>query len=101
MAGRRVLMMIWRPSKRMYSPMVRSFRIRATISREAPTRSAISCWVSFSGRRVKTDYAPRPLYQDDENYIVKPGEDVVLYLYESFTLGRDLEECAIKDVNWL
>lgn len=60
-----------------------------------------SCWVSFSGRRVKTDYAPRPLYQDDENYIVKPGEDVVLYIYESFTLGRDLEECAIKDVNWL
>jgi hypothetical protein len=46
--GSRVLIMMWRPSKRMYSPIVRSLRMRATISRDAPTRSAMSCCVSFS-----------------------------------------------------
>jgi hypothetical protein len=59
-----------------------------------------SCWAARMGRQHKVDLIGRPLYEDSQNYIVKPGESVVLYVDQSADVF-DLQGCEIKDVDWL
>lgn len=67
---------------------------------QALTRISFSCWVQFGDRRVKQDLVMRPFYKDGNSYIAQPGEDVVLYSTQSFA-GRELLNCAAKDVTWV
>lgn len=63
------------------------------------TRVSFSCWVSFDGRRSKTDLVMQPLYADGSTYTVAPGQSIVLYNPESFA-GRQLTGCAVRDISW-
>lgn len=62
-------------------------------------RVSFSCWVQRGEHMTKQDLVMLPLYQDGNSYIVKPGENVVLYNTESFA-GRSLSDCAVRDVTW-
>ncbi len=46
------------------------FQVKNTRNDANLTRVSFSCWVTFDGRRSKTDLIVRPLYQDGSTYSV-------------------------------
>lgn len=63
------------------------------------TRVSFSCWVTFDGRRSKTDLVMRPLYSDGSTYSLPPGRSIALYNREIFS-ARQLDGCAVRDASW-
>lgn len=63
------------------------------------TRVSFSCWVTFDGRRSKTDLLMQLLYSDGLTYSVAPGRSIALYNPEIFP-ARQLNGCAVRDASW-
>ncbi len=75
------------------------FQVKNTRNDANLTRVSFSCWVTFDGRRSKTDLIVRPLYQDGSTYSVPPDATIALYNDEFFA-GRHLDSCIARDVSW-
>ncbi|WCS25640.1 hypothetical protein LOK46_01995 [Methylobacterium sp. NMS14P] len=75
------------------------FQVTNTRSDANLTRVSFSCWVTFDGRRSKTDLIVRPLYQGGSTYSVPPDAEIALYNDELFA-GRRLDNCIARDVSW-